>query len=103
VSVLDVLPEGTSDPEILEWAAREQRVVLTNDTNTMIGYAKKRIENGQPMPGLIVLPPHHSLGPTIEQVRLIAEVCSPDELRGRIVFLPLKKGDLSAPAKADGI
>src|SRR5262249_55162306 len=34
VSVLDVLPEGTSDPEILEWAAREQRIVLTNDTNT---------------------------------------------------------------------
>ncbi len=51
VRVQDVLPDGTSDPEILAWAASENRVLITNDRNTMIAHASERLERGESMPG----------------------------------------------------
>ena len=36
VRVQDALPEGTPDPEVLAWAASENRVLLTNDRKTMV-------------------------------------------------------------------
>ena len=47
VRVQDALPEGTLDPEVLAWAAAENRVLITNDRNTMIGFAKKRAGGGR--------------------------------------------------------
>ena len=46
VRVQDALPEGTLDPEILAWAAAENRVLITNDRNTMIGFAKSAWRRG---------------------------------------------------------
>jgi hypothetical protein len=34
---------GSPDPEVLEWAAGESRVVLTHDTRTMKGFAYARV------------------------------------------------------------
>jgi len=31
----DALPEGTPDPEVLAWAAAENRILVTNDRNTI--------------------------------------------------------------------
>ena len=39
VRAQDALPEGTPDPEVLAWAAAENRVLITNDRNTMVGFA----------------------------------------------------------------
>jgi predicted nuclease of predicted toxin-antitoxin system len=37
--VPDVGLSGADDPDILDWAAREGRVVLTHDAATLIGFA----------------------------------------------------------------
>ena len=37
--VQDALPEGTPDPEVLAWATVENRVLITNDRSTIIGFA----------------------------------------------------------------
>jgi hypothetical protein len=102
VRVQDALPEGTLDPDVLEWAAGEGRILLTNDRRTMIAYASERVRSGKAMPGLIVMPPHHweYAGQAWWDVYLIASVCLPEELRDRIVFLPLKPGDLPYPSAA---
>jgi hypothetical protein len=42
---------GVEDPELLEWAAREERVLLTHDVATIPHFAYQRIEAGQPMAG----------------------------------------------------
>ncbi len=55
VRVVDVGLGGRSDPEILEWAAREGRVVVSRDRATLSAEAARRIEGGKPMPGLILL------------------------------------------------
>jgi hypothetical protein len=41
--VQDALPDGTADPLILAWAAAENRVLITNDRETMIGFAYERL------------------------------------------------------------
>lgn len=53
VRAQDALPQGTADPAVLAWAAVENRVLITNDRNTMIGFACKRAAMGEPVPGVI--------------------------------------------------
>ena len=43
VRIQDVLPEGTRDPEVLAWAAADNRVLITNDRNTMVGSNEQSI------------------------------------------------------------
>ncbi len=54
VRAQDALPEGTPDPDLLAWAAAEDRILITNDRNTIVGFAYQRVVAGEPMPGLIV-------------------------------------------------
>jgi hypothetical protein len=86
----DALPHGTPDDEVLEWTAAENRILITNDRNTMVAAARKRIMAGQTVPGIIVTAVERSIGSAIDDILLIAELMSEDEMRQQIVvFLPL--------------
>lgn len=50
--VQDVDLSGVPDPVVLEWAAANQRVVLTHDVSTMTRHAYDRVREGKPMPGV---------------------------------------------------
>src|SRR5882724_12035235 len=63
--VQDALSEGTPDPAILAWAAAENRILITNDRNTMVGFASQRVAAGEPMPGLIATTNEQSIGSAI--------------------------------------
>ncbi|MCI0359821.1 MAG: DUF5615 family PIN-like protein [Planctomycetaceae bacterium] len=87
----DALPEGTSDPDVLAWAATENRVLITNDRNTMIGFACQRVAAGVSMPGLIATSNEQSIGRAIDDILLIAEYMSEEEMRDQVVvFLPFR-------------
>src|ERR1700735_3108094 len=89
VRVLDVLPEGTPDPEVLAWAAAENRILITNDRNTMVGFAYQRVTAEEPVPGLIATTNEQSIGEAIDDILLIAEYMPEDEIRNQVVvFLP---------------
>ncbi len=49
----DVLPEGTPDPDVLAWAAAENRLLITNDCN---GYHAARPRSGRRFSGDLVYP-----------------------------------------------
>ena len=53
IRVQDVGLRGAEDPDILEWAANEDRVVLTHDAATMASFAYDRVKRGLSMPGVI--------------------------------------------------
>ena len=90
IRVQDALAEGVLDREILDWAATENRILLTHDRNTMVGFAIARVAFGDPMPGLIVTTIRQSLGSAIEEILLIAELMSEDEMRNQaVIYLPL--------------
>ncbi len=87
---LDSLPDGTPDPDVLEWTATEQRVLLTRDRSTMIGFAHQRLRAGKPMPGIVVTTKAQPIGKAVEDILIIAHCMSEDEIRNQIVlFLPL--------------
>jgi predicted nuclease of predicted toxin-antitoxin system len=89
--VQDALASDAPDPEVLAWASAENRVLITNDRNTMIGFARKRAEAGEPVPGLIVTTNEQALGEAIDDILLIAEYMSEDEIRDQLVmFLPFR-------------
>ncbi len=85
----DVFPRGTPDPEILEWAAQGGRILLTNDRSTMVGFAYQRVRLGMAMPGVIVTNNEQSIGRAIDELELLIEFMSPDEIRVQmVIFLP---------------
>ncbi len=53
------------DPSVLAWAAAHNRVLITHDVNTMTKYAYARLEEGQPIPGLIIVPKELAIGSAI--------------------------------------
>src|SRR6516164_5815476 len=73
VRAQDALPEGTPDPEVLAWAAPENRILVTNDRNTMVGFAYRRLAAGEAVPGLIVTTNEQSIGAAIDDLVVIAE------------------------------
>jgi len=90
VRVQYALPEGTPDPEVLAWAAVENRILITNDRNTMVGFAHQRVAAGEAVPGLIATTNEQSIGSAIDDIVLIAECMPEEEIRDQvIVFLPL--------------
>src|ERR1043166_5780268 len=65
VRVQDVELSGKHDTLVLEWAAKEERILLTHDISTMKPYAYARVEENLPMPGVFVvsqfLPVHEAI------------------------------------------
>jgi hypothetical protein len=91
VRVQDALPEGTPDPEVLTWAATENRILITNDRNTMVGFAYQRVAAGELVPGLIVTTNEQSIGSAIDDILLVAEYMPEEEIRDQVVvFLPFR-------------
>ncbi len=89
VRAVDVGLGGRSDPEILEWAAREGRVVVSRDRATLSAEAARRIEGGKPMPGLILLRRGVGVGRILEDLELLLATARPGELENAILYLPL--------------
>src|SRR5262245_5006130 len=89
VRVQDALPEGTPDPEVLTWTAAQDRVLITNDRNTMVGFAYQRVAAGEPVVGVIATTNDQSIGSAINDILLIAECMPEEEVRDQVVvFLP---------------
>ena len=89
VRVQDVGLFSADDPTVLEWAAQENRILLTHDAATITKYAYERILSGKYMPGVIEVSRNVPLGVAIEDILLIAESCKNGELESQIMYLPL--------------
>jgi hypothetical protein len=89
VRAQDVGLRGAADPEILERAAREGRILLTHDASTMKPYAYSRVASGQPMPGVFVVSQVKPLRVIIEHLVLLAECSLDGEWDGRVRHVPL--------------
>lgn len=91
VRVQDVGLMSTDDRVILEWAAREDRVIVTLDRNTLAGYAYDRVRAGIRMPGVIEVRPDLSIGQIIDDLLLIVGCSLPGELEGLVLYRPLQR------------
>jgi predicted nuclease of predicted toxin-antitoxin system len=91
VRVQDVGLSSTEDAIILEWAANNERVLLTHDVSTITKYAYDRIRAENYMPGVIEVSRKVPLRMAIDEILYISEVCEHGELEGQIIYLPLTR------------
>jgi len=80
---------GTPDIDLLRWAARENRTMLTHDISTMTDYAKQLVAQQEPMAGVIVVPNGMRIGVAIADLELSVLAQSQADMSDRIQHLPL--------------
>ena len=89
VRIQDVGLSGAGDEAVLEWAAREGRILLTHDVSTLTRYAYDRVKASLPMPGVLEVSRAVPVSTAIEDILLLAELSLPREWEGQIRYLPL--------------
>ena len=80
---------SADDPTVLEWAAKEGRILLTHDLGTMAKYTKERIAQGLPMAGVIFVRDTLPVAKVIDDLLAILGASEPGEWENRVDFLPL--------------
>jgi hypothetical protein len=73
----------------LDWAASEDRILLTHDVQTMTKHAYDRIRTGLSMPGVIEVRDDVPIGQAIEEILTVLLATEPGELANRIIYTPL--------------
>jgi hypothetical protein len=89
IRVQEVGVRTAGDPDILAWAAVENRILLTHDRTAMTDHAYERIRLGYLMPGVFVQRNRPPFGPLIDEILLIVACSSQADWIDRVVFLPL--------------
>jgi hypothetical protein len=90
VRVQDVGLSNEDDRVILEWAAKEGRVLVTHDVTTITNFAYERVRAGLPMPGVIEVDDDLPIGQAINDILLVVEASEQGEWEGQIIYIPLK-------------
>jgi hypothetical protein len=89
VRVQDVGLCGAEDPEVLEWAAQQGRVLVTHDVSTLSKHAHERAAAGKPMAGVFEISTALPIGQVIDDLLLIVECSLEGEWEGQVRYLPL--------------
>ena len=90
VRVQDVGLRTLGDPEILQWAADEHRILISHDIKTLPGFAADRIAAALPMPGLILLRSSLNIAQAINELTTIAGASDAEDWNNQIAYLPLR-------------
>lgn len=81
--------KGAIDPTVLEFAANASRILVTHDLRTIPKYAYERVKANRPMPGVIAIADDLPIGRVIEDLAILVECASPEEIRSVVIYLPL--------------
>ena len=88
VRVQDVGLKNTDDPVILEWAANEERILLTHDVATITMYAYERINQNLSMAGVIEVIATAPTGKIIDDLEIFICCSQPEEYESQVIFIP---------------
>lgn len=81
----------TVDPDILAWAARERRIIVTHDVKTMPGFARQRMSRSEPMAGLFIVHQEGAaLSRIIDDLLLLDDCTETAEWVNQTLYLPLR-------------
>jgi hypothetical protein len=86
---VDVGLGQTPDAKLLAWAANQERILITGDLNTMVGFAWERVQSGNAMPGVLALLENTGIGRVLDDILLVAQCYEPDEIRDQVLYIPL--------------
>jgi hypothetical protein len=89
VRIQDTAVAGKEDSIVLEWTAHQDRVLLTHDVNTIVGFAYDRVQAGLKMPGVLEISDQMPIGQAIEEILLIIEASFEGEWENQVRYIPL--------------
>ena len=89
VRALDVGLARVDDPVLLEWAATEDRIVLTHDVNTIPGFAYDRVRAGHAMPGIFLVSSSMPIGQAIDELTFVIDGSSQEDWKDMVTYFPL--------------
>lgn len=83
IRALDAGLAKVADPVLLQWAADEDRILLTHDVNTIPSFANDRVIAGLSMPGVFLVQSGMAIGKAIDELVLVIECTTQEEWRDR--------------------
>jgi hypothetical protein len=89
VRALDAGLDRADDADLLEWAAAEDRILLTHDVNTIPRFAYDRVRAGLAMPGVFLVSLSMPIGQAIDELVFVIEGSSQHEWKDFVTFFPL--------------
>jgi hypothetical protein len=87
-SAADTKLEGVADPDVLELAAVQGRILVTHDRRTMIEYFRRRLEGGKSSPGVFLVSQFAPLGPVVEALVMVWAASEAAEWRDQVHHVP---------------
>ncbi|MCC7207897.1 MAG: DUF5615 family PIN-like protein [Anaerolineae bacterium] len=90
IRVQDTAMYQAPDPDVLEWAAQEGRIVLTHDVDTMVGFAYDRVRAGLTMLGVIEVATRLSVGDAVEHLAIMLDASMPDDFVSQVKYVPIR-------------
>ena len=82
------LPLGSLDPDILSWADREGRILVSLDRDTLPGFFQQHLRAGHHSPGLLLVDPLRALAVVVGELALIAHAGNPADYFDQIAYIP---------------
>lgn len=82
------LPLSTPDPEVLLWAEREDRILISEDKSTLPDHLAAHLASGHHPPGIMVPRPASPRRAVLEFLVLAAYASEPHEWRDAIRYIP---------------
>lgn len=80
---------NASDPDLLAWAAEQERLIVTHDRRTMPHHATSRITRAQKLAGLIVVSRQLPISQVINELEIIVSCSDMSEWENIVKHLPL--------------
>src|SRR5688500_2032312 len=71
------LPLGTPDPDILLWAEREDRVLISLDYSTLPNHLTDHLRNGRHSPGILLIRSNSSVSQVLAHLEVAAYAGNP--------------------------
>jgi predicted nuclease of predicted toxin-antitoxin system len=82
------LPLSSDDMQILEWAEREDRIVITEDKHTMPAHLTARLRVGHQSPGILMIRGGCSLSQLVRILELVAHAGQPADYKNGVTYVP---------------
>ena len=103
-SAADSKLEGVSDPDVLEIAGSQGRILITHDRRTMLDHFRNRLQEGKSSPGVFLVSQFAPLGPVVEALSMVWAASDSAEWQNQVVICPPYRATCSrAESKPEGL